>query len=63
MAEDVTQSVLLVRSEAFVPGRRRVPNPRHVPSPRPGRRVRLLLAAAEDGMAGAVAAVGKVNLV
>ena len=57
MAEDVTQSVLLVRSEAFVPGRR------HVPSPRPGRRVRLLLAAAEDGMAGAVAAVGKVNLV
>ena len=57
MPEDVTEFVLRVRPEAFVPGRRRVPNPRH------GRRVRLLLAAAADGMAGAVAAVGKVNLV
>ena len=63
MAEDVMKSVLRVRPEAFVPGRRRVPNPRHVPSLRHGRRVRLLLAAEADGMAGAVAAVGKVNLV
>ena len=57
MPEDITESVLRVLPEASVPGRRRVPNPRH------GRRVRLLLAAAADGMAGAVAAVGKVNLV
>ena len=63
MPEDITESVLRVLPEAFVPGRRRVPNPRHVPSPRHGRRVRLLLAAAADGMAGAVAVVGKVNLV
>ena len=57
MAEDVAKPVLRVRPEAHVPSRRLAPSPRH------GRRVRLLLAAAEDGMAGAVAAVGKVNLV
>ena len=63
MAEDVTKSVLRVRPEAHVPSRRLVPSPRHAPSPRHGRRVRLLLAAA-DGMEGeAVAAAGKVNLV
>ena len=63
MPEDITESVLRVRPGAFVPCRRHVPSPRHVPGPRHGRRVRLLLAAAADGMAGAVAAVGKVNLV
>ena len=63
MPEDITESVLRVLPEAFVPGRRHVPNPRHVPSPRHGRRVRLLLAVADDMVGEAEAAVGKVNLV
>ena len=62
MPEDITESVLRVRPEAHVPSRRLAPSPRHVPSPRHGRRVRQLLAAV-DGMAGAGAAVDKVNLV
>ena len=57
MPEDITEPVLRVRPGSFVPGRH------HVPSRRHGRRVRPLLAAAADGMAGVVAAVGKVNLV
>ena len=57
------KSVLRVRPEAHVPSRRLAPSPRHVPSPRRGRRVRLLLAVADDVVGEAVAAVGKVNLV
>ena len=63
MPEDITESVLRVRPEAHVPSRRLAPSPCHAQSPRHVLRVRLLLAAAANGMAGAVAAVGKVNLV
>ena len=63
MAEDITKFVLRVRPEAHVPSRRLAPSLRRVPSPRRGRRVRLLLVAAADGMVGGEAAVGKVNLV
>ena len=57
MEEDVTKSALRVRPEARVPSRRLAQSPRH------GRRVRLLLAVADDMVGEAEAAVGKVNLV